>query len=112
MLAIVFSKTLDDKFFFSIPSFSVINQYGGRTFAVYQPESGEHFRQVYDLQEQGRVQGIGEANYKPGSQTYLWLHHTAERIATRIVQDRKSVLSDVAKPPPRHIVQESYLGTP
>ena len=89
-----------------IPSFSVINQYGGKTFAVYEPGSPEHFRQVYDLQEQGRVQGIGEANYKRDSQTYLWILHTAEQIAKRIVADRAQALTDLVKPPPKHITKE------
>lgn len=88
-----------------VPSFSIINQYGGKTFAVYKPRSREHFHQVYALQEQGRVHGIGEANYKDGSQTYLWLVHTAEQIANRIVADRAQVLADVVKPPPLHIVE-------
>ncbi len=89
-----------------IPSFSIINQYGGKTFAVYKPGSRKHFEQVYDLQAQGRVQGIGEANYQEDSQTYLWLVHTVVQMARQIVKDRAQVLADVVKPPPHHIVEQ------
>lgn len=93
-----------------IPCFSIINQYGGKTFAVYEPRSREHFQQVYDLQAQGRVQGSGEANYKEGSQSYLWIAHTVEQMARRIVRDRAQVLADVVKPPPHHIVEQPLLS--
>ncbi len=89
-----------------IPSFSIINHYGGKTFAVYQPKSEKHFQQVYRLQEQGRVQSIGEADYREGSQTYLWISHTVSEMATRIASDRTTALLDAAKLPPGHIVEE------
>jgi hypothetical protein len=49
-----------------IPVFSLINQFGGRTFAVYQPGSSKEFSQVNNLQKQKRVQSFGEANYTEG----------------------------------------------
>jgi hypothetical protein len=50
-----------------IPCFSILNQYGGRTFAVYKPKNVVSFRAVDGLQKQNRVQGIGEASYVEGS---------------------------------------------
>ena len=46
-----------------IPVFSLINRFGGRTFAVYQPESNEEFAQVNRLQKQNRINSFGEAIY-------------------------------------------------
>lgn len=86
-----------------IPVFSLVNQYGGRTFAVYHPESERLFKQVYDLQRQGRIQNFGPANYEIGSPTYLWLSQTVKDIATRIVEERTTALRATVQPPPRHI---------
>jgi hypothetical protein len=89
-----------------IPVFSILNQYGGRTYAVYQPGNEAEFVQVANLQEQRRVQGIGKADYRAGEQTSLWITNAAERIADRIVRAREDALGDAANRPPEHIVQE------
>jgi hypothetical protein len=39
-----------------VPVFSVLNQRGGKTLGVYTIEPRNNFRQVKDLQEQGRIQ--------------------------------------------------------
>ena len=49
--------------------FSLINQNGGRTYAVYKKGSKEEFSQVNELQKQGQVHSFGEANYEPETQT-------------------------------------------
>ncbi len=87
-----------------VPVFSIVNQYGGRTFAVYMPQSEPEFGQVKRLQEQGRVQSFGEANYTEGSQTYMWLRATVREIADRIVRDRELAVKEHAGAPPRHLV--------
>ncbi|HEY6342163.1 MAG TPA: hypothetical protein VIY49_11775 [Bryobacteraceae bacterium] len=61
-----------------IPAFSIVNQYGGRTFAVYKPKSIEHFRSVDRLQKENRVQGIGEPSYVEGSLTAMYENHTPD----------------------------------
>src|SRR5213594_3596219 len=38
-----------------VPAFSIVNQYRGRTFAVYKPRSVEHFQAVEKLQKENRV---------------------------------------------------------
>lgn len=90
-----------------VPVFSIINHFRGHTFAVYEPGSKEHFAQVDSLQRQGRVQGYGEANYQERSQAYMWITHTAESIAKRIVGDREQVLKERVQEPPSHIVTYS-----
>lgn len=87
-----------------IPCFSIINQYGGKTFAVYRSGSMEEFAQVDSLRQQGRVQSYGEANYEKGSQTYMWILHTVQSIAKRIVENRARALTERVHAPPNHIV--------
>ncbi len=86
-----------------VPVFSVLNQHGGRTYAVYRPGSGAEFEQVNRLLEQGRIQAYGPADFTDGSQTSMWLLHTGEQIARRIVRDRELALSLRLGHPPGHI---------
>ena len=86
-----------------IPVFSIVNQFGGRTFAVYRPGSKEEFSQVNNLQKQGRVQSFGEANYTEGSQTAMWLKNAISEIADLIGTNRERSLGDKIGQPPRHL---------
>ena len=86
-----------------IPVFSIVNQFGGRTFAVYRPGSKEEFTQVNNLQKQGRVQSFGEANYTEGSQTAMWLKNAISEIADLIGTKRQRSLGDKIGQPPRHL---------
>ena len=86
-----------------IPVFSVINQFGGRTFAVYQHGSKEEFAQVNNFQKQGRVQSFGEANYTEGSQTAMWIKNATTEIANLIVKNRERALGDKIGQPPKHL---------
>ncbi len=62
----------------------MLNQRGGRTLGVYQTEPRSNFRLVKDLQEQGRIQGMAEADFRPGEAAYLWLMDCLEQIAGEI----------------------------
>jgi len=86
-----------------IPVFSIVNQFGGRTFAVYRPGSAEEFSQANNLQKQGRVHSFGEANYTEGSQTAMWLRNAIREIADLIVVNRGRALGDKIGQPPRHL---------
>jgi len=86
-----------------IPVFSIINRFGGRTFAVYKPGSDEEFAQVNNLQKQGRVHSFGEANYTGGSQTSMWIKNAVQEIADQIVVNRERALGDKIGKPPRHL---------
>lgn len=87
-----------------VPVFSILNQYGGKTFAVYNPQEEKEFRQVLRLQEQGRVQGLGPADYVSGGHTARWLMTWAEDIASRMVDRREQALGESLGKPPSHIV--------
>ena len=86
-----------------IPVFSIINQFGGRTFAVYRHGSREEFAQVNSFQKQGRVQSYGEANYTEGSQTAMWIKNAITEIADLIVKNREQALGDKIGKPPKHL---------
>lgn len=86
-----------------IPVFSVINQFGGRTFAVYGHGSKEEFAQVNNFQKQGRVQSYGEADYTEGSQTAMWIKNAITEIADLIVKNRERALGDKIGNPPKHL---------
>jgi hypothetical protein len=86
-----------------IPVFSLINRFGGRTFAVYRPSSDEEFAQVNNLQKQKRVHSFGEANYTEGSQTSMWIKNAVNEISDQIVKNRERALGDKIGKPPKHL---------
>lgn len=90
-----------------VPVFSVVDHNGGRTFAVYRPGSAREFEQVNRLLEQDRIDAYGPADYTDGSQTAMWITHTARSIADRIVRHRSQALSERLGAPPGHITDES-----
>jgi hypothetical protein len=89
-----------------IPAFSIVNQYGGRTFAVYKPKSMDHFKSVERLQKQNRVQGIGEASYVEGSLAAMWITNAVEEIAERIAANRNALLRERTGTAPQHILSD------
>jgi hypothetical protein len=85
-----------------VPVFSVVNQNGGKTLGVYAPGSAADFRKANELQRQNRVQAIAPADYRPGSQAYLWLVTAVEEIAERIVESKRVSLGQRVGRPPSH----------
>jgi hypothetical protein len=92
-----------------IPVFSILNQYGGRTFAVYKPGTPSEFTQVKSLDDQARIQAFGAADYREGTQTYMWLTTSIDEIATAIVEVREDALGGRLGAPPRHLVDRPPL---
>jgi len=86
-----------------VPVFSVVDANGGRTFAVYRPGSPTEFQQASRLLEQDRIDAFGEADFRDGSHTAMWITHATEQIAQRIVRDREEALSERMGLPPRHV---------
>ena len=86
-----------------VPVFSVVKRSGGYTYGVYNPGQRQEFSQVNELQRQGRVQAFGPADYRQGSQTYMWLTDAVQKIAGRIVTDRERALGDKVGKAPRHL---------
>lgn len=88
-----------------IPVFSILKQFGGKTFAVYKPGSAEAFAQANELQMQGRVDGFGPADYRDSSHTAMWILHAVEDIADKIAKKREAALSSLGRPP-HHITSD------
>ncbi len=86
-----------------IPSFSVLRKHGGLAYAVYDTASDDRFAQVVMLQEQGRIDGYGPADFSQGSQTERWLRLHVKKIAERIMSDRKRALDSRRASGPVHI---------
>jgi len=86
-----------------VPVFSVVKRLGGRTYGVYNPGHDKEFLQVKSLQEQGRVDSIGPADYSTGSQTSMWLRATVQEMAERIISERESALGSKVGEAPRHL---------
>jgi len=82
-----------------VPCFSIINERGGKTFGVYQTEPKNNFRNVRELQEQGRIQGMAEADFRAGAAASLWLMDSLEQIADEIVEARGKAFADIPQPP-------------
>jgi len=85
-----------------IPSFSVVNRMGGKTFGVYAP-GAQNFENAALLQEQGRVNSIAEADYSEGSAAERWLERSIRKIADEIANNRERVLRGYSGAP-GHVV--------
>jgi len=86
-----------------IPSFSVVKKHDGQTCAVYESESTASFNQAVSLQENGRVAFIGEADYREGKSTYMWLQRQITRMADRMVAERKKTFQSKVGRGPSHL---------
>lgn len=90
-----------------IPVFSVVNRFGGKTFAVYEDGSPRSFDQVHDLLEDGRVNAVGPADYRVGKPAEMWLSRAVHGTAARIMNQRESALAARIRKPPTHIVEDA-----
>ncbi|MEA2024990.1 MAG: HAD family hydrolase [Actinomycetota bacterium] len=82
-----------------VPCFSILNQNGGKTLGVYTLDPIDNHRQVKQLQAQGRIQGMAEADYRPGKAAYLWLMDSIEQIGHEIVEARRQAFASIPNPP-------------
>jgi len=82
-----------------VPCFSILNHNGGKTLGVYTLDPVDNHRRVKQLQEQGRIQGMAEADYRPGKAAYLWLMDSIEQIGHEIVEARRQAFAAIPKAP-------------
>ena len=82
-----------------VPAFSILNNAGGRTLGVYTLAPSNNHKNVKSLQEHGRIQGMAEADFRPGKPAYLWLMDTLEQIGFEIVEARRQAFSAIKNPP-------------
>lgn len=81
-----------------VPSFSVVNNMGGKTFGVYAPGE-KNYNNAADLEEQGRVHSIAEADYREGTAADMWLSRAIRQIANGIVANRERALASYGTAP-------------
>ncbi len=86
-----------------IPAFSVITGNGGKALAIYPKGELKAMRQVNRLLEDGRVNMFGEADYRIGTTTEMWLSEQVTAIAERIYQKKKRLIDESASEVPRHL---------
>jgi hypothetical protein len=82
-----------------VPVFSILNQNGGKTLGVYTLEPRNNHKQVKQLSEQGRVQGMAEADSRPGKAAFLWLMDSLDQISSEIVEARRMAFAEIKNPP-------------
>ncbi|MCK4720324.1 haloacid dehalogenase-like hydrolase [bacterium] len=86
-----------------IPVFSVVKNFGGKTYAVYTPGVEKELKQVNDLQKQARIDSYGPADYSPNTQASLWIINAVKEIADGIVERKDSAIKSKVSDVPKHI---------
>ncbi len=87
-----------------VPAFSVINKFGGATFAVYPKGDERAFKQVEKLREDGRINMYAEADYTEGTTAYMWITNKVREFADQIYNEERNKLEESVSVAPRHII--------
>lgn len=85
-----------------VPVFSVVNKHGGKTYGVYNPGEQKKFNDLYELQNNQRINGMAEADFRSSAHAARWLERSVCEIAEQIVKQRKRDLEDSVAPAPTH----------
>ena len=92
-----------------VPVFSVLKQNGGKNLAVYPPDVHSDsskkpaYEQVYNLQQDDRVNHMSPADFTENSDAYIWLKTTVGHIADRIVKRQESAIRENIGKPLKHV---------
>ncbi|MCH2073369.1 MAG: hypothetical protein MK130_00695 [Puniceicoccaceae bacterium] len=89
-----------------VPVFSVVKSNGGKTYAVFNPESEAEFAQNDALLHAGRIHAYGPADYRKKSTTSKWLRMHVCSICDGIVAECEESLSENVSRAPRHLHDE------
>ena len=89
-----------------VPVFSVVKEYGGKAYAIFNPESEAEFAQNDALLQAGRIHACGPADYTAGSATAKWLRLHVRQICDAIVTECEADLSSKVRRAPRHLHEE------
>jgi hypothetical protein len=87
-----------------VPAFSVINKFGGATFAVYPKGDERAFKQVEKLREDGRINMYAEADYTKGTTAYMWITNKVREFADQIYNEERNKLEESVSVAPKHII--------
>ncbi len=87
-----------------IPAFSVMNQNGGATFAIYPKGDIAAMTQVEKMREDGRINMYAEADYTKGTTAHMWICNKVKEFADRILNEEQQKISKYAKRgTPKHL---------
>lgn len=86
-----------------IPAFSLINKYGGSTFAIYPKQNIKAFEQAEQLRHDGRINMYAEADYTQGTTAYMWITKMIEKYAQRIYHREKTKIAASITGVPKHL---------
>lgn len=86
-----------------IPAFSVVNQNGGATFAIYPHGDIEAMKQVEQMREDGRINMFAEANYKKNTTANMWITNKIKEFAEKIRKNERDKIISVATDTPKHL---------
>lgn len=89
-----------------VPVFSVIKQYGGKSFAIYPKGKEKQFEQVNNLIKDGRIDMFAEADYSKDTTAYMWLTYNVKQIAERIYKQAMSRTIEKAGKVSEHVISE------
>ncbi|MFU8848644.1 MAG: HAD family hydrolase [Opitutales bacterium] len=95
-----------------VPVFSVVKGHGGKTYAVFNPESEGEFAQNDALLHAGRIHAYGPADYTAKSTTSRWLRLHVRRICDAIVAECEEELAQKVSRAPRHLHEEEEEPPP
>ena len=86
-----------------IPAFSILKQYGGKTFAIYPSGDERAFVQVNNLIKDGRIDMFACADYSKGTTAHMWLTQTIKEIAEQIYNKNMEQLRGATGSVPSHL---------
>lgn len=86
-----------------IPAFSLVNQNGGSTFAIYPKGDMKAMCQVEQMRADGRVDMYAEADYSKDTTAYMWITSKIQMIADRIRGREKGRIIASASSTPHHL---------
>ena len=87
-----------------VPAFSLIEQNGGSTFAIYPKGNMEAMKQVEQMRSDGRVDMYAEADYREGTTACMWITNKILELADRIRKREKGKVISSATPAPHHLI--------
>ncbi|MFK3575430.1 haloacid dehalogenase-like hydrolase [Bifidobacterium thermacidophilum] len=87
-----------------IPAFSVVNQNGGSTFAIYPHGDEKALKQVEEMRASGRIQMFAEADYSEGTTANLWIRNKIKERADAIRTRENDRIAASASGVPHHLV--------
>lgn len=88
-----------------IPAFSLVNNNGGATFAIYPKGDRKAFKQVEQMRKDGRINMYAEADYTEGTTAYMWISNKIQEFAERIRTAEREKLQSSISGIPRHLTE-------